>query len=125
MKGEKISELAAEFILKQSMEELRKLTLAKIAKSLGVSRGYLSRRFKKDQGIMFSKFLLREKLYRAFFILTKVREKPVDELAMDLGFLKVAVFDREFEEFFGIGPGKFRDLKKKPFMTQFEKKDSE
>lgn len=110
MSRETISDLAAEFILKQSMENIRQLTLLKVARNLGVSSAYLSRRFKKDQDITFSKFLLREKLHRAFFILTEIREKPVAELAKELGFATTKKFNIEFEKYHFISPARYKEI---------------
>lgn len=106
----KISDLAAELVLKQSIVELKKLTAEQVAKRLGVSWAYITRRFKKDQRISLRAFILREKLHRAFFVLSKDGGKSIDELARELGFLKVENFNVEFEKYHAIAPAKYRDI---------------
>jgi AraC-like DNA-binding protein len=118
MKKRKISDLAAEFIIKQSTEELRQLSEAKIGQFLGVSKNYLSRKFKKDQKISCSGFILREKLHRAFFILNKNREKPIDKLAKELGFPTIDDFNIEFEKYHAITPERYKDVLSKTQRLQ-------
>jgi len=107
-----ISEQAVEFILSQKTEELKNLTEEKISRIIGIELSHLSRRFSKDQKITIPGFILREKLYRAYFILNKGPEKTVDSLSRELGFLQVEDFSNEFEKFFAITPDRYRDLKR-------------
>lgn len=114
MKINEISEQAIVFILTRNNEELKNLTDVEIAKNIGVNSSFLSNRFKKDQKISLSDFILREKLYRAYFILRKDDEKPIDELSRELGFSNVEDFDSEFEKFFAISPKVYKEIRKNP-----------
>lgn len=112
MRKKKIVERAVEFILSRDIEELARLTEEKVAKNIGVNSTYLSRSFKDDRKMAIVNFIQREKIYRAYFILSKDYVKSINELSGELGFLKVEDFDNEFENFFAIKPKAFKDLMK-------------
>jgi AraC-like DNA-binding protein len=114
MKMNEISEQAIVFILTRNNDELKNLTEVEIANNIGVDSFLLSNRFKKDQKISLPDFILREKLYRAYFILRKNDEKSVDELSRELGFSNVDDFDSEFEKFFAISPNVYKEIRKNP-----------
>ncbi len=89
---------------------------------IGANRSYLSRSFKLDQNISLSDFISREKIYRAIFILDKNHEMSIQELAEELGFLRVEDFAREFENQFAIEPEKYKQIKKtKKARHKYEK----
>jgi two-component system response regulator YesN len=106
----KVADLAVEFILKQSIENLRELTVQKIAEALAISSDYLSQQFKEDQNISCPEFILREKLHRAFFILTKERDISIAQLAKELGFSNAEYFSSEFETYHAVTPERFIEI---------------
>lgn len=112
MKKQKIYERAVTFILTRKNEELRNLEAEKIAASIKANRVYLCRSFKSHMKISIPDFILREKINRAGLILEKYPEKLINELSMELGFLKVEDFIMEFARHFAIEPGRYRDLRK-------------
>ena len=101
-----------EFILSRSVEELKRLTGVEIAGSIGINSKPLERMFKIEQRISLQAFILREKIHRAFSILTVENKKPIVEIAKEFGFRSVEEFSAEFEKQFAIAPRKYRDLKK-------------
>ena len=111
-KKRKISDKAVEYILTLKLEQLRDLKVGKIAEDIDTNRSYLSRRFKIDQKISLSDFILREKIHRAIFILEKNQKKSIPELSMELGFLKVEDFAVEFERCMAIKPERYKYIKK-------------
>ncbi len=111
MKETRISEKAVELILTCKTEELQHLTETGIASIIGVDNQSLSQDFKIDQYISISDFILREKIYRAYFLLRKNSGISIDELSRKLGFSTVEDFNTEFEKHFAINPQKFRDIK--------------
>lgn len=113
MRKKKNSERVVEFILTRKIEDLKDLTVGKVAKSIGVNRFYLSLKFIIDQKITLPKFILREKMHEAYFILEENKKRSVDELSEELGFSKVEDFNIEFEKYFAIAPKKYRDLREK------------
>ena len=92
MKKKKVSEKAAEFILTRNLDDLKELTVEKVAKTIGVNRFSLTLKFIIDQGITIPNFIMREKLHEAYFILEEDEKKSIDELSKELGFLKVEDF---------------------------------
>lgn len=112
MKKKKISDRAVDFILSRENEELKNLTEFKVAKGIGANRSYLSQSFKIDRNITLSKFVKREKIHRALFILEKEHDKSIRELSGELGFLKVKDFIMAFKSHVAIAPEKYRELRK-------------
>ncbi len=111
MKKNKISDRAVDYILTRRNEELKDLTEVKVASGIGANRSYLARCFKTDRNISLSRFVRREKIHRALFILEKDHRKCIEELAKELGFIKVDDFVREFKNQVAIEPSKYRDLR--------------
>jgi len=111
MRRKKVSDLAVEYILTRNLEDLKELTIEKIAKAIGVNRLYLSLIFMIDQRITIPGFIMREKLHEAFFIIEKDKKKSIEELSKELGFLKVEDFDVEFEKYYAIKPVRFREIR--------------
>ena len=111
VKKKKVTEKVVEFILTRKREELKNLTLQKIAQNVGVNIFYLFFRFIIDQRITIPDFILREKMHEAYFILGEDEKKSITELSRELGFLKVEDFDVEFQKCFAINPEKFRDIR--------------
>lgn len=112
MKEREISEIAVEFILSQNTGELKNLTEDIVAKSIGVNSSCLSRKFERIQKMTIPDFILREKLYRAYFILKEGSDKTIDLLSTELGFLKIEDFNIEFEKYFAITPKSYMDLRR-------------
>ena len=105
------SDRAVEYILTRDIESLSRLTEEKIAEVLEISPAYLLKKFKIDQQIPLSRFIMREKIHRAVFILEKNHTVPIAELSEKLGFYHIDDFVREFESYLAIEPGRYRDLK--------------
>jgi len=111
MKKMKVSDRAVEYILTRRVEDLGRLTGMKIATAVGVSQPYLSRKFKNDHKITLDEFITREKIHTAIFMLEKNREKPIEELATQLGFMKTDQFVNAFKSYVAIEPQKYRQLR--------------
>lgn len=114
----KVTDIAIEFILKLSIEKLRELTIEELAGTLEIGSDHLSRKFKKEQKISCSEFILREKLHRAFFSLSIEREKSVDSLAKELGFSNCEDFSMEFEKYHAITPQRFKYIMDRKKLLQ-------
>ena len=108
-----LSERVVELILTRNIESLGRLTEEKIAETLEISPTYLLKIFETDQRISLSRFILREKIRRAFFILEKDHTISIEELSRKLGFRQTNDFSREFKKFIAIEPTKFKNLKNK------------
>lgn len=110
MMTQEISMRVAEFILTRNMEELANLKEIQIAESIGVDSFDCSYCFKTEKQMAISEYILREKIYRAYFILRKDAEISVEKLSNDLGFEKVEDFNFEFERYFAISPKNYQNL---------------
>ncbi len=113
VKNINLGERVVACILGRKTEELPGLTGAGIAGYFGVDEPYLATTFEREQHISLAQYILREKIYRALFIIEKNHKITDSELAARLGFTEYAVFDREFRKFFLIEPAKYIDLRKK------------
>jgi AraC-like DNA-binding protein len=108
----KITSQAVDYILTRKNEELGNLDVENVAKGIGADRSYLSRNFKIEQEISLNDFILREKIYRAVFLLEKSHDISIEELSNKLGFRKVEDFVKEFSSIIAIEPDKYRNLRK-------------
>ena len=112
MEKKNISSQAVDYILTRKNEELRNLDAENVAKGIGSNRSYLTQNFNVDQKISLTDFILREKIYRAVFILEKNHNISIKELSNNLGFREVKDFVREFRSIIAIEPDKYRNLRK-------------
>jgi AraC-like DNA-binding protein len=110
MLNDHISHRVVEFILTRKPEELSILTGQKIAAALGLDLLNLTRAFESGQHISLDRFIVREKMYRAFFQIEKNHGITIEELAKKMGFLQTGEFAKEFETLFFIDPGKYKEL---------------
>lgn len=107
-----ISPRVVEFILTRELNELSTLTPGKISEALGLNPVEMTLAFESDQHIPLDRFILREKMYRAFFLVEKNHEITIEELAKKTGFHQTHEFAKEFETVFLIDPGKYKELVK-------------
>ena len=85
----------------------QKLTLAEIANHLHVSPRHLSRLFADFAGISPAAYIERARLDKAQRLLLK-SDKPLKEIAREVGFDEIAHFNRVFSRGLGTPPGEFR-----------------
>lgn len=86
-------------------QQLRMLTVDLLAEHFPYNRNYLADKYRQEQGHTLHDALLREKLNRAFRLLTRREEKrTVREIAGRLGFSDAAYFRRLFQERYGFLP---------------------
>lgn len=86
------------------------LTLRFLARRLGYSEFYTTRKFKEISGMSFRDYLRHRKLA---FALKEVRdsERSILDIAFDYGFSSHEAFTRAFKETYGVAPSQYR---KKP-----------
>lgn len=92
--------------IKEQSDE--KLTLSNLAKFLGYSEYYVSRKFKEISGMQFRDYLRYRKLA---FALKDVRDTKQGflDIAVKYGFSSHEAFTRAFKETYGITPCKYRN----------------
>ena len=83
------------------------LTLSTLARKLGYSEFYISRKFKEISGMSFRDYLQQRKLA---FALKEVRDtsRGLLQIALDYGFSSHEAFSRSFKETYGITPSAYR-----------------
>jgi methylphosphotriester-DNA--protein-cysteine methyltransferase len=106
----KVSDQVVEYILTRRDGELAILTTEGIASMLGVDLKVMYDTFEKDQKIPLERFITREKMHRAVFLLDKKKPITIDELAGKMGFPTSRQFALEFENYLLIEPQRYKHL---------------
>lgn len=88
------------------------ITLDKISFVCNLSQCYFSKLFKKETGLNFVAYLNEKKVIKAKQLLVNT-DKPINNIAIDLGFEDCGYFIRIFKKIEGMTPKKYRDLNKK------------
>jgi AraC-like DNA-binding protein len=108
--NEHLCDRVEEYILTCDIEELGVLTEKRIAEALDVNPSELIRKFARHQRIALNRFLVRERIHRAVFMLEKDRSIPVASLSEKLGFSRTDEFVMEFKNYVAVHPNKYREL---------------
>lgn len=111
MKKKTLSRQVVEFILIQDMVTLSTLTPERLALHWGVELSQLLVEFQKDHKIPLDRFIIREKMHRAALHLESVNYPHITELAQTLGFVNIADFIQEFENYLAVTPERYWQLK--------------
>lgn len=99
------------------------ISLKDLSKSLYLSIGYLSRFFKKNYGVSFSKHLSDIRVYHATDDLLYTNA-PITRIAYDNGFSTVTVFNKTFKSVYGETPSAFRRKANQKRNEKTEEDDS-
>ena len=83
------------------------LSVTGAAEALGVSREYLSRRFRGETGITLRDFIRTERMARARLLLRNT-DRSVSEIAAQCGYADPGHFTRVFRKETGLAPGAWR-----------------
>jgi two-component system response regulator YesN len=84
-----------------------RLSLAAIARQVGMSKYRLSHRFRDALGVTFRDYLLKVRLERAKVLLA-AGHVSITEVAHDVGFSDLARFDKVFKRYTGFTPSAYR-----------------
>ena len=84
------------------------ITAEDIAKSLFLSRPYLSRKFKEETGENLTDFILKEKTEEAKRLL-RYSDKSATAIGVYLGFSSQGHFSRVFRKYTGLSPREYRE----------------
>lgn len=84
-----------------------KMSLVRLAKKLGYSEFYVSRKFRELSGMRFRDYLLRRKLAFALKEIRDTEEKILD-IALKYGFSSNEAFSRAFKNSYGLTPSQYR-----------------
>lgn len=90
-------------------EHLDHATLEEAAKSVDLSADYVSRLFRKQEGISFSEYLLKTRMIRAGLLIRNVNLQ-ISTVAAQLGYNNAKNFSRAFHNYYGMTPSEYRRL---------------
>lgn len=93
------------------------LTLDDVAASVGVSAFHLMRIFRRAIGVTPHQYLMRLRLLQAITLLRDT-ERPITQVAYDVGWSDLSNFTRTFRRDVGCSPGEFRRGDKKVLNTR-------
>lgn len=117
---EMLSENPALNIVEQLLEYVKEnyflnISLAEIAKNvLYLNQSYISRLFKAQMGVSFSKYLLTYRLEKAMECISNNNEISIQEAAALTGFYDCSYFVKQFKKQYGETPGYYqKSLKSK------------
>jgi YesN/AraC family two-component response regulator len=80
---------------------------ARLAREVGVSERHLYRQFRAATGLTPRQYLTRVRLVRAAELL-RTTPRGIEQIASDVGFRNVTVFNRVFKRAYGVSPSEFR-----------------
>ncbi|MDF0725955.1 AraC family transcriptional regulator [Cytobacillus sp. S13-E01] len=82
------------------------ISLDQTADYIGVSSFYLSRSFKKQEGISFKEYLTKIRMDKAIYYLEQ-KKKNIQEVALEVGFVDPNYFSKAFRKFYGVSPREY------------------
>jgi len=107
-----LAEKIAYHIMSVSDQEFSGISVGTLAYSFNIDRYKLSRQFKRHTQLTLEHFLYREKMSRAVLLLSLNRNITVKEVAKRIGYCTSGYFIQKFKAYYGVGPGKYKELKK-------------
>ncbi len=84
------------------------ITQEQVAQAVHLSPGYLSRLFRKEQGVTFSEYLTSLRLEKAQQLL-RTSELSIGEIAAEVGYSDPNYFSRVFSKTCGMSPSEFKE----------------
>lgn len=89
------------------------VSLSSIAQHFNLSVGYLSKFFKENTGVPFSKYIIEKKFSHAAIMLIEHPERTVADIANEFGYFDTAYFSRQFKAHYGVTPVQYRKANQK------------
>jgi len=83
------------------------LNLNNTAAIININSSYLCRKFKKELGISFRKYLIKVRIQRAIILLSNT-EKSIKEIGYEVGFNSPELFSKTFNRVMGSSPSEYR-----------------
>jgi len=105
--AERLSAQVVDYIKGCPLEELKRQTIETLADRFGFSKNYFAERCRMEQGVSLHEMLTREKMNRAFALLSREENPPtVKEVSQALGFSDAVYFSRLFRKMYGFLPSR-------------------
>ncbi len=95
-----------------TLNYLKEVSLEKTADIFSVSKEYLSKIFKEEYKISFSKYIIKLRMEKAMQLVLDL-SIPLKDISEHTGFIDNAHFYKTFKKFYGKTPGEFRSILKK------------
>lgn len=99
------------YVMSLRDREFANLNVAALAYSFKIDRFKLLRQFKSQAQMTLEEFLFKEKMSRASFLLIAAAGITVKEVSERIGYCTSDYFIRKFRQFYGVAPGKYKDIK--------------
>lgn len=96
-----------------------KIKIDDIAKTIGISRGYLTGSFKKELGVSPQEYLINFRMEYAASLIRKT-SSPIGDIAAEVGYNDAMAFSKVFKQKFHMSPTSFRMAKVE--MINFDEK---
>lgn len=100
----KVIERTKDYIQEKYAENL---SLERVAREAGVSACYLSKLFKKEEGMNFKQYVIKVRMEKAKFLLGAGRMN-IGEVARACGYSEASYFCRIFKQYWGMLPKEFQ-----------------
>lgn len=104
-RNQKIVNVVKEYIEKNFSEDI---TLNQLAEFVGFSPFYLSKTFKRIEGISYKDYFIRVRMEKAKSIMRE-NKKTIQEIAYEVGYSDPNYFSKAFKKYAGISPTEFVD----------------
>lgn len=105
--AERLSARVLDYIKGCPLEDLKRLSLESLAERFGYSKNHFAERFRMERGVSVHEVMTREKMNRAFALLSREEDPPtVKSVANALGFSDAVYFSRLFRKTYGFLPSK-------------------
>lgn len=85
------------------------ITLDSVANSVGISRFYLSRNFRKLTNCGFCEYLNQKRINEAIILLAET-DYSITDVALRSGFQSISSFNRIFKDCIGCSPKEYRNI---------------
>ncbi|MDW7674048.1 MAG: response regulator [Bacillota bacterium] len=105
-RNQKMIDVVKGYIEKKFMEP--ELSLNEVANHIGISSFYLSKCFKKIEGINFKEYLIKVRINKAKRLMRE-EGKNVQEAAFTVGYTDPNYFSKAFKKYVGLSPKQYTD----------------
>lgn len=106
-KDTRVSEKVLRILEYVDLNYTREISLRDTASQFGIHHQYLCRKFKKEIGISFRKYILIIRIQKASALLVK-SNKSIKEIGFEVGFKRPEVFSKAFKQWRGCSPKEYR-----------------
>ena len=96
----------------------KQIRVADVAKTIGISRSYLTSIFKREMKVSPQKFLMDFRMEKAASLLRST-DSPIGVVAAEVGYSDPLTFSKVFRKQFGINPSEYR--RQKPQLVTYKK----